>query len=75
MSQLVTYHIIHALTLQKCHLNFWERNGSGCIAKNLYYVFPFLRKAVCDTDNFIHASTYSYNKVMQLHKFASVAKV
>jgi len=32
MSQLLTCHIVHALTLRKCHLNIWERKENKCIA-------------------------------------------
>ena len=53
MSQLVTYHIIHALTWQKCHLNFWERNGSGCIAKIFIMCFHlFVKQFVILTASF-----------------------
>lgn len=38
--------------------------------KHLNYVFKFLFEIDCDNDNFIHVSSYMYDKVMLLLELA-----
>ena len=37
--------------------------------KHMFYEFVFLSKVNYDNGNFVHAPTYTYNKVMQLLEF------
>ena len=62
-------------------LNFTKMSCLTCIMKrkwmynkHLYYVFKFLFKVDYDNDKFIHAPTYTYNKVMQLLELANVVE-
>ena len=40
--------------------------------KHLYYVFEFLCKVDYDSDKFIHAPMFTFNKVMRLLELGSV---
>ena len=42
--------------------------------KHLYHVFKFLCKVDYHNDKFIHAPTYTYNKVMQLLELVNVVE-
>ena len=51
-----------------------EKNETWVYCKHLYYMFRFLCKVDYDSDKFIHAPTYSYNKVIQLLELARVVE-
>lgn len=42
--------------------------------KHMNYEFIFLFKVNYNNDKFIHAQTYTYNKVMQILEFVSVVE-
>ena len=62
----------HVWTSPKCQLKLWRKKWMYC--KHLHYVFICLCKVDFKNNEFIHASTSKYNKVMCLLELASVVQ-
>ena len=58
----------------KMSSHFLGKKGEWVYYKHLYCVFRILCKVDHGSDKFIHAPTYSYNKVMQLLELVGVVE-
>jgi hypothetical protein len=75
-----SYRVIIGYFLQCTYLDFIQMSfvtlgekGKWVFRKHLYYVYEFLCKDY-HNDKFIHTTTYTYNKVMQLLEFAYIVE-
>ena len=75
-----SYRVTIGYFLQCTYLDFIKmsfvtlgKKGKWVYHKHLYYVYKFLSKDY-HNDKFIHTTTYTYNKVMQLLEFVDIVE-
>lgn len=61
---------MHIPNFTKTSFQVLGKGGKWVYCKHLNYVFKFLFEIDCDNDNFIHVSSYMYDKVMLLLELA-----
>ena len=69
-----TSRIALAQTLQKCHLMLWQKKKNECTTNVFIMCLDFLCKVEYKSGKFIHAPTYTYNKVIRLLELVGAVK-
>jgi hypothetical protein len=77
----ITYHVTFGniphctcLDFTKMSSHALGKKGKWVYCKHFYYVFRFLYKMDYESDKFIHAPTYTYNKVMRLLELVGIVE-